>query len=192
MLQSDQDKAPTSWSHDGRFLLFQSIDPKTREDLWILPLEGDRKPFLFLGTNAREQFAQFSPAQRWIAYSAVSAANPEVFVRPFTPNSRSAASDAGPLWMVSSGGGLSPRWSADGKRLFYLFFNGDLMAVDIQARLSFQSGVPKRLFNIISQAGGAWALSPSSDRFLFIRASATSGPPPPFTMVLNWMAKLEQ
>ena len=45
VLHSDQDKVPTSWSRDGRFLLFQSIDPKTREDLWILPLEGDRKPF---------------------------------------------------------------------------------------------------------------------------------------------------
>jgi eukaryotic-like serine/threonine-protein kinase len=132
VLQSDQDKSPTSWSRDGRFLLFQSIDPKTREDLWILPLEGDRKPFLFLGTNAREQAAQFSPDQRWIAYSALSSGNPDVFVRPFTPDSRSAASNAGPLWMVSSGGGLFPRWSGDGKRLFYLF-NADLMAVDTQA-----------------------------------------------------------
>jgi eukaryotic-like serine/threonine-protein kinase len=191
VLQSDQDKAPTSWSRDGRFLLFQSIDPKTREDLWILPLEGDRKPFLFLGTNAREQGAQFSPDQRWIAYFAVSSANPDVFVRPFTANSRSAASDAGPLWMVSSGGGLFPRWSTDGKRLFYTF-NADMMAVDIQAGVSFQSGVPKRIFTVISQGGGAWALSPSNDRFLFIRVGATSGPPPPFTMVLNWMAKLEQ
>ena len=194
VLQSDQDKTPTSWSRDGRFILFQSIDSKTREDVWILPLEGDRKPFLFLGTNAREQGAQFSPDQRWIAYFAVSSANPDVFVRPFMPNSRSAASDAGPLWMVSSGGGLFPRWGADGKRLFYLF-NADLMAVDIQAGVSFQKGVPKRLFSVINQAAGGtggWSLSPSNDRFLFIRASATSGPPPPFTMVLNWMAKLEQ
>jgi eukaryotic-like serine/threonine-protein kinase len=189
VLQSEQDKVPTSWSRDGRFLLFESIDPKTREDLWILPLEGDRKPFLFLGTSAREQGAQFSPDQRWIAYFAVSSANPDVFVRPFMANSRSAASDAGPLWMVSSSGGLWPRWSTDGKRLFYLF-NADLVTVDIQAGVSFQSGVPKRLFSTISQ--GAWALSPSNDRFLFIRASVTSGPPPPFTMVLNWMAKLEQ
>ena len=153
MLQSDQDKAPTSWSRDGRFLLFQSIDPKTREDVWILPLEGDRKPFLFLGSNAREQGAQFSPDQRWITYFAVSSANAEVFVRPFTPNSRSAASDAGPLWMLSNGGGLFPRWGDDGKRLFY-FFNADLMAVDIQAGVSFQSGVPKRLFSVINQAAG--------------------------------------
>jgi hypothetical protein len=67
-----------------------------------------------------------------------------------------------------------------------------MMAVDIQAGVSFQSSVPKRMFSVISQGGGAWALSPSNDRFLFIRVGATSGPPPPFTMVLNWMAKLEQ
>jgi hypothetical protein len=93
--------------------------------------------------------------------------------------------------MVSNSGGLSPRWSADGKRLFYLS-SADMMAVDIQTGASFQSGVPKRLFSVITQSSAGWSLSPSNDRFLFIRVSAPSGPPPPFTMVLNWMAKLDQ
>jgi serine/threonine protein kinase/Tol biopolymer transport system component len=190
VLHSDQDKVPTSWSRDGRFLLFQSIDPKTREDLWILPLEGDRKPYLFLGTDAREQQGQFSPDQRWIAYFATSSSNPEVFVRPFTPNSRSPATAAGPLWMVSSNGGVFPQWSADGKRLFYISVNSDLMVMDVQAGVSLQSGVPQRLFNALVPT--RWSLSPSGDRFLFMRFSTSAGPPPPFTMVLNWMAKLEQ
>jgi eukaryotic-like serine/threonine-protein kinase len=91
VLRSDQDKIPTSWSRDGRFLLFRSYDPKTREDLWIMPLDGDRKPFVFLNTDAAEAFAQFSPDERWIAYVSETPANPEVFVRPFQQDSRSAA-----------------------------------------------------------------------------------------------------
>jgi eukaryotic-like serine/threonine-protein kinase len=190
VLQSDQDKGPTSWSRDGRFLLFISTDPKTREDLWILPLDGDRKPFPFLNTDAQEQFGQFSPDQRWIAYGALTAASLEVFVRPFTPDSRSAATASGPVWMVSTNGGIAARWSADGRRLYYTTSNGEMMAVDIQAGVTFQSGVPQRLFN--AQALGQWNLSPGGDRFLVMRPSASSGPPPPFTMVLNWMTKLEQ
>jgi Tol biopolymer transport system component len=65
LLQSDEDKTPLDWSRDGRFLLFQSTNPKTREDLWILPLQGDTTPFAFLKTDAQEGYlAQFSPDAR--------------------------------------------------------------------------------------------------------------------------------
>jgi Tol biopolymer transport system component len=34
-------KTPTSWSRDGRFLLYHTSSvPKTGSDLWVLPLEG--------------------------------------------------------------------------------------------------------------------------------------------------------
>jgi Tol biopolymer transport system component len=190
VLQSDQDKAPTSSSRDGKFLMFQSTDPKTREDLWILPLEGDRKPFVFLNTDAQEAQAHFSPDQRWIAYSVAQSGTVEVFVRPLNTDSRSAATVSGPVWMVSTNGGNNPRWSSDGQRLFYMF-NLDLWSVDVQAGVSFQTGAPQRLFNTAS-IGGPWSVSPAGDRFLFLRPPASSGPPPPFTMVLNWMPKLEQ
>jgi Tol biopolymer transport system component len=34
VVTSDQVKAPSSWSKDGRFLLYRSIDPQTGGDLW--------------------------------------------------------------------------------------------------------------------------------------------------------------
>lgn len=190
LLHSDQDKVPNSWSRDARFLLYTSNDPKTLGNLWVLPLEGEPKPFLFLGTEAHETLGQFSPDQRWIAYYAATSGNVEIFVRPFSADSRSAAGAAGARWMISTSGGVLPRWSADGKRLFYLALNGDLMAVDVQAGASFQSGAPQRLFGSVNLA--AWSPGPSGDRFLFSRLSVGAGPPPPFTIVLNWMAKLEQ
>jgi serine/threonine protein kinase len=188
LLKSDQDKVPTSWSRDGRFLLFTSLDPKTRQDLWVLPLEGTRKPFVFLGTEAIETLGQFSPDQRWIAYFAVTG-NVDVFVRPFSADSSSTAGASGAQWMISTGGALFPRWSADGKRLFYISASGDLMAADVQAGVSFQNGPPQRLFGNVNPV--AWSVSPAGDRFLFARTSASAAPPP-FTMVLNWMARLEQ
>jgi serine/threonine protein kinase/dipeptidyl aminopeptidase/acylaminoacyl peptidase len=190
LLRSDQDKIPTSWSRDGRFILFTSADPKTRQDLWILPLEGDRKPFVFVNTEAQEGLASFSPDGRWILYGVVTP-NPEVFVRPFRLDSRSAATPADPLWMISSNGGFAARWSPDGKQLYYVALNSDLMVTDVQAGVSFQSGVPRRLFNTGTGAA-SWSMTPKADRFLFLRPIAGAGPPPPFTMVLNWMTKLEQ
>jgi hypothetical protein len=65
-----------------------------------------------------------------------------------------------------------------------------MMAVDIQAGVSFQNGIPRRLFNSLTLNN--WSMGPSGDRFLMLRPNISSGPSPPFTMVLNWMGKLEQ
>jgi Tol biopolymer transport system component len=190
LLKSDQDKAPTSWSRDGRFILFMAVDPKTRQDLWILPLEGDRRPFVFVNTDAQEGLASFSPDSRWIVYG-VAEPNPEVFVRPFRPESRSPATPTDPLWMISTNGGYAPRWRPDGKQLYYIALSGDVIVTDVQAGVSFQFGVPHRLF-YAGTGGASWSMTAKADRFLFLRPVVSPGPPPPFTMVLNWMSKLEK
>jgi serine/threonine protein kinase len=191
LLQTDQNKTAHSWSRDGRFILFSSADPNTREDIWVLPLQGDRTPFLFLKTDTREGSAQFSPDGRWIAYLADVSGTPEVFVRPFVPDSRAPASSGGAQWMISSDGGAMPRWSADGKRLFFLSIASTaLMAVDVRAGASFQTGATQRVLTGVQL--GPWSPDPGGNRFLMMRPSAATGPPPPFTLVLNWMTKLER
>ena len=190
LLKSDQDKTPTSWSRDGRFILFTAVDPKTRQDLWILPLEGDRRPFIFVKTDAQEGQASFSPDSRWIAYG-VQDPSPDVFVRPFRPESRSPATPTDPLWMISTNGGFAPRWRPDGKQLYYIAISAEVMVTDVQAGVSFQYGVPRRLFNA-GTGGGSWSMTAKADRFLFLRPVLSAGPPPPFTMVLNWMSTLEK
>jgi eukaryotic-like serine/threonine-protein kinase len=192
LFKSDQDKTPTSWSRDGRFLLFHSLDPKTNLDLWILPL-NTLKPFVFLKTGSIEGNAQFSPDGRWIAYRGVSSnIISQIYVRPFAPDlGAGAASDAsGPQWMVSTtSGGVSPRWSGDGKRLFYSGFTGAFMAVDVQPGATFQYGTPRSLFGDVTPSPYGSTLA--GDRFLFTEV-ATPGPPPPFTVVLNWQAGLKK
>ena len=54
LVKSPHDKIPTGWSPDGRFLVYYEFDPKTKADIWVLPLEGDRKPFPFLKTEFNE------------------------------------------------------------------------------------------------------------------------------------------
>jgi eukaryotic-like serine/threonine-protein kinase len=191
LFKSDQNKTPTSWSRDGRFLLFNSADSKTGDDVWILPLDT-LKPFVFLKTGSHEGYAQFSPDGRWIAYSRVSSGIPQVYVGPFSPDlSVGAASPAsGSLWMVSTTNGAYPRWSGDGRRLFYVGgLTSALMAVDVQPGATFQYGTARRLFGDVTIIPFGSTLA--GDRFVFAEV-ATPGPPPPFTLVLNWQAGLKK
>ena len=68
LLESAQDKSRQRLVSRRPFLLYHSNDPQTSSDLWVLPMEGERKPFVFLKTNFDERRAQFSPDGRWIAY----------------------------------------------------------------------------------------------------------------------------
>lgn len=55
----DRDKQPSSWSSDGKYLVFSAADPQTRSDLWILPMTGERKPFAFARTEFSEAQVSF-------------------------------------------------------------------------------------------------------------------------------------
>ncbi len=119
---SDPAVWPTDWSRDGRFILFVSgslINP--RQDLWVLPLIGDRKPRLFV-QNAFD--GQFSPDGRWVAYTSIESGTEEVYVVPFdatkvlNTDPGSAASPGG-KWQISTSGGAIARWRGDGKEIFY-------------------------------------------------------------------------
>jgi Tol biopolymer transport system component len=63
-----QRRARPSRSADGRFLLYNSVDPQTGADLWVVPMVGDRTPSVVLQTPFREVWGAFSPDGRWVAY----------------------------------------------------------------------------------------------------------------------------
>jgi len=103
--------------------MYESTDPKTGTDLWILPLEGERKPVPFLKREFNEQSGQFSPDGHWVAYTSDESGRGEIYVAPF-PGS-------GGKHQVSLAGGEQPRWRADGKKLFYIAPDNRLMAAEI-------------------------------------------------------------
>jgi len=141
LLKSDNIKAPTGWSKDSRFLLFMDASPTTSADIWALPMQGEQKPLPVLQTQFIEGWGTLSPDGRWVAYRSDESGALEIYVRPFSPGG-----SAGAKWLVSKGGGIYPRWRADGKRLFYSTLNSQLMAVEIDAGKGFLAGTPRRLF----------------------------------------------
>jgi len=186
--------ADTKWvddvSRDGRFLIYDVSDPKTRYDLWLLPLFGDRKPEPFLKTEFNETHAQFSPDMRWIAYASDESSRPEIYVRSFP-------AAGGGKWQISTAGGDTPQWSRDGKELFYIARDRTLMAVDIKSDSSqLAPGAPKALFRAAVQqttiTGSRNDYAVSADGRFLMNAVSADTPPASITVVLNWPALLKK
>ena len=95
----------TSWSADGRFILYvtATTTPRTRADIWALPLFGERKPFPLVQTSFDESEAQFSPDGQWVVCQSHESGQAEIYVVPFPTATRK--------WPVSTAGGRWPRWT---------------------------------------------------------------------------------
>ena len=197
LFKSSESKVPSSWSPDGRILLYYNVTPLPFH-LWLLPLgggEADRKPVRIGHSEFNEIWAKISPDGRWIAYHSDESGKDQIYVRPFDPSLVSGSPSAGgtPLkgkWMVSKDGGTTAVWRRDGKELFYLSLDGAAMAVEVSTSGVFQAGVPKVLFKV---PGGVlfWDATPDGKRFLMAAPSSGSAPPP-FSVVLNWQAALKK
>jgi hypothetical protein len=190
LVKSDQDKTPTSWSRDGRWLLYGSLDPKTNSDIWLLSMDDDHKSRPFLRSEFPEGLARFSPDGRWVAYASQESGIGEIYIRPFSPDTDGNPS-YGPKWMISKGGGFNPSWRSDGKELFYQGQGIQQMATDITTSdKTVQAGTPHTLF---STGGILTRPSASEDgkRFLFATPEGTNTQTP-ITIVLNWQAGLKR
>ena len=80
------------WSNDGRFLLYNVIDPKHGADIWALPLAGERKPFEVVRTDSNELLPQFSPDGKWMAYQSDKTGRFEIYVQSIPTTSATAGS----------------------------------------------------------------------------------------------------
>ncbi|MBZ5528968.1 MAG: serine/threonine-protein kinase [Acidobacteriia bacterium] len=181
------DRVVCAWSPDGRYLIYADgvAGVGTMGDLWVLPMSGDRKPFLYLQTSRDERDAQFSPDGRWVAYMSNESGQNEVYVAPFPWT--------GAKWQVSTQGGAIPRWRHDGKELFYVPLGDNMLtATEVSGSgAEFHLGATHPLFRINSNfSGWPYAVSPDGQRFLVATSGDESAEA--VTLVENWTAELEK
>jgi Tol biopolymer transport system component len=172
------------WSSNGQYIIEGTTgDPKTKSDIWVLPLFGDRKPFPYLQTEADELNAKLSPDGRWLAYSSGDEhRRNEIYVQSFpTP---------GGVRQVSTNGGDQPIWSKDGKELFFIGAAQKMMAVDVNTGARFEAGVPKPLFD--TGLVGRFARFDVSKEGRFLIPTAIDQAATPITLVINWTAGLKK
>ena len=188
VLHSTLAKIPDDWSRDGRYLVYEVSDQKTGDDLWILPMNGNKTPFPFLVTEHNEANAQFSPDGQWIAFTSDESGQIEVYVQAFGNHTGK--------WRVSSNGGRMPRWRADGKELFYIIGDSQFMSVPIETGDTFKIGNPVPLFRMqLAELGVSaenrteYAVSSDGKRFL-INKRIEEATPSFITIITNWTQSL--
>jgi serine/threonine protein kinase/Tol biopolymer transport system component len=185
LFKSDVAKTATSWSRDGRFLLFNSLNPETGSDIFVLPLEGDRQPVPIVQSTFAESGARFSADAKWIVYTSDMSGRSEIYVRPFDP-AAPASAPGGPT-IVSRDGGRLPTWRRDGREVIFESLGGTLMSVDIVLDAAqIRPGVPKPLFTL--PPGVFWDVTDDGQRFLVTMPTIESGLTP-ITVMLNWTAR---
>jgi Tol biopolymer transport system component len=176
----------SDWSPDGRYLIASLPQQTTGDDLWLIPLGGDKKPFKFLGPPSDQIHASFSPDGHFVAYSSNESGRFQVYVQTFPLSDRK--------WPVSTDGGYEPRWRGDGHEIYYLSEDRKLMAVSVGAGPTFD--IPKLLFQTrvpegITSRRTHYVPSRDGQRFL-VNTQSLDASPSPITVVLNWQAELKK
>jgi roadblock/LC7 domain-containing protein len=183
LLKSDSPLYPTDWSRDGRFIIYRQDDPKTKSDVWVLPMTGSAEAKPVVRTEANEITGTFSPDGRWLAYASDVSGRYEIYVQRF-PEGDSKR-------QVTTGGGAHPRWRLDGRELFYYAGDGKLIAAPVRSGESFEVGSAVSLFEFRSGTVQAlyapYAVTADGQQFL-INAIVETEPNAPLTVVVNWAA----
>jgi len=176
---------PESFSPDGNTLAFTRIG--ARSDIYLVTKGED--PLLF---EEGASCPAISPDGRWIAYASPGAGVASIYVRPMEGEGK---------WQVSPGLGAYPRWSADGRRLFFINIgtpNRPLMAVDVLPGESFSAGPPELVVDNLGSAfvtstapAMNWDVSPSGDQFVFVEFERRAQAAGQVEVALNWVQNLE-
>lgn len=194
LFESGEDKVPTDWSPDGRFVIYYSLNnTKTREDVWVLPMFGDRKPIPVLRSEFSEAFPRISPDGRWLVYQSDETGILEIYARHFLgPGGQPATGDQAGKWQISTAGGRCPVWGRNGKEIFFLSPNDKLMVAGIVATgLTMEVRSIAPLFEARVFAGGnAYDVS-GNGRRIVVDSIIDFENSSPIIVVVNWPADLK-
>ncbi len=186
----ENNHTPSSISPDGRVLLFDESNPVSGFDIMKMSLDGERKTEPFLMTPSDERYGQVSPDGKWVAYASAESGRWDVFVRPL--------SGGGGRWQVNTTGmGVYPKWSADGRELFYTQEDFMMSAAVTVEGSTLKIDTPRQLFTWKRGGWPGWApfdVSPDGQRFVALvrRDDASDQMRGRAMFVLNWFEELEQ
>jgi Tol biopolymer transport system component len=184
LVKPDQsrDRYPVAWSPDGQNILYVQ-----GAGMAYLHLP-DLSTHIFSQTSGTAKGGQFSPDGKWVAYASNESGRWEIYVTSFP--------GAVGKWQISNAGGTQPRWRGDGKELFYLSPDAQIMAVATTEGASFTSGSPVGLFQanpreiVATSEMSAYDVAKDGQRFL-INTDSKTAEAQPMSVVLHWDAALK-
>jgi eukaryotic-like serine/threonine-protein kinase len=186
LLDDDQVVVPSDWSGDGKFLLYaRGPVHAAGEEIWALPLDGDRKPFQVVphGANAFAINGTLSPDGHWLAYASNESGQAEVYVVPFRGGQGK--------WQVSPNGGNAPLWSKDGKTLYYANLGFTVFGVPVQQlNHTLQFGTAEQLVSNMPSQVFFYDVAPDGKKVLLNVISQQVNQS--ITVVTNWIGELKK
>ncbi|HEV7487738.1 MAG TPA: hypothetical protein VGQ65_18885 [Thermoanaerobaculia bacterium] len=161
---------PTCWSRDGELILADYYRTSGVDIVMFSSRNGQAKPYV--STRFRESSAALSPDNAFIAYVSDESGRNEVYVERFPTHAGRR--------LISTAGGVAPRWRADGRELFYVALGGEVMSVD----MTTEAAAPKPLFRL---PGYTYDVTRDGQRFV-VDQPVDNTTSTPLTFVSNWMA----
>lgn len=188
------DGLPSSWNGAANAIAFVRGTSGGGHGLWVLPLDGDHKPRLFLESRFELYYPTFSPDGHWIAYTSNESGAFELYVQPYP--------GPGEKIRVSTAGAFEPIWPANGRELLYRTFDGAVLkaySAPIPSLAPFRVDAPRVLFEAKQGVYDttlpelSWGIASDGQRFLMTRfAGSADKPITSMEVVLNWMEELKR
>ena len=146
LFEAERGQLPSGFTPDGSAMIFDSMSQDAqRRDVRLVPVEGKREAQTLVGGAFRKASATLSPDGRWLAYTSDEGGQASVYVRPYPAGEG--------RWQISTPQGTEPRWSADGRELFYRH-DGIISVVAIDTAHGFKAGRPEQVIDRAGRAGG--------------------------------------
>ncbi len=178
LLKRPYDQVPFSMAPDGT-LLFHESNPAAGWDIWALSPEG--KVTAVRATSFNDKAPICSPDGRWIAFESDESGRSEIYVQIYPSGAKRVS--------VSTGGGVTARWSRDGRTLFYIA--GNAMMTVVMGPDGSPASAPRKLFESSEYLSEYYDLSPDGKRFLMIRRNP-GFVPRQLNVILNWADELDR
>jgi Tol biopolymer transport system component len=174
------------WSDDGRYIAYildANVEGEGGGGIMLLPMSEKQDPISIVQNQFIYDEPEFSPNGKWIAYICDQSGIYQVYIRPLEGE--------GEEKLISDKGGGQPQWRGDGRELFYLAYDGAIMAVELKGE-SLTPGVPKTLFQTnltVTPEIDQYAVTRNGESFLIVNPLKT-GKTSSIGVVLNWFQEL--
>ncbi len=176
-----------SWTRDGKYLVVDRQTTGQASDVCILPLAGKREFIHLVSSRFDEYQSAVSPDGRWLAHISNETGVYQVYVRKFP--------DGEGKWQISSDEAGEPRWSPDGRKLYY-YSGGRLMSVDVDPGTAFKTGSPKVVFSGLRllpvDSGQSYDITPDGKYIVTTQSSGEEESLTTIQVVLNLFTELKE
>ena len=185
---------PQSWSSAAHAILFmEGVHGSTNGDIMVLPLNGDRQPKPLVATPGWDRMPSFSPDGKWFVYDSEQAGTSQVFVQAYDAPQ---AKVTGPAIQISPAGGIDPVWASDGRTIYYLDRENQMMAANLNLHTAKPTRIQKLFAANISRSNNLWTRSYSiapDGRFLVMsRPKQTTETSARIQVIVNWFDEIKR